>query len=213
MEECRAPTGLISAINQKSMNAKLFVTNCCGQWTQFNNDSDEDEENQWQLRMIDYSFSKLILIVFLPGDGKLYRVRSGRYTNLNYVIWSLILLLALVLLLVVCWIYSCITETRYERKMGKIIDADHRRNNHKFKKNHEEQSSTGQSLKLNNINNSKNANKSDNDQESFFVKNDNAEHVRNDNNKDNTNTSSVESMPNINESLISNSIKGIDEAD
>lgn len=125
----------------------------------------------------------------MPGDGKLYRVRSVRYTNLKYVIWSLILLLALILLLVICWIYSCITETRYERKMEKIISADHRRNYKANNKQEQPSSSAGQSLKLSNI--SKNANKFDNDEEhgiekSFFVKDDNAEH-----NKDNENTSNL----------------------
>lgn len=48
MEECKAP---IAAINQKSMSSKLFVTKCCGQWTEFKN-SDDDEENEWQLRML-----------------------------------------------------------------------------------------------------------------------------------------------------------------
>nr|XP_027199569.1 uncharacterized protein LOC113793703 [Dermatophagoides pteronyssinus] len=111
LPECRAPESLI-ALNQQSLNPKfsqqgLVVTKCCGQWEKFsknqpnnNNDDDYDDESQWQIR-----------------DGKLYRVRSARSTNLNYVIWSLIILGFLILLLLICWIYSCINETRYNDRM------------------------------------------------------------------------------------------------
>ncbi|KAH7638644.1 hypothetical protein HUG17_2677 [Dermatophagoides farinae] len=87
MAECRAPESLI-ALNQQSLNPKfqqqgLVVTKCCGQWEEFskngqqnnNGDDEDDDDSQWQIR-----------------DGKLYRIRSARSTNLNYVIWSLIIL-------------------------------------------------------------------------------------------------------------------------
>ncbi|KPM03013.1 hypothetical protein QR98_0014420 [Sarcoptes scabiei] len=76
LTECNAPSELIR-MNQndfESFNRGLIVTKCCGQWRQFDEDYDNNNNNAFDVNDARWKLK----------DGKLYLIKSARSSNLNY---------------------------------------------------------------------------------------------------------------------------------